>query len=134
MPLFGAYVADTWLGRFNTIWISICISITGHAILTASAAPEVLKNTHSSLAAFIVGIIVMGIGTGGFKPNISPLVAEQIPREKMHIKVLPKTGERVLVDPAVTTARIYNVSHPPIRSKTNLTMRSGSTCSLTLEL
>jgi len=49
----------------------------------------------------------MGVGTGGFKPNISPLVAEQIPREKMHIKAL-KSGERVLVDPAVTTARIYN--------------------------
>ncbi|QDS75396.1 hypothetical protein FKW77_002916 [Venturia effusa] len=108
MPLFGAYIADTYLGRFNTIWISICISITGHVILTASAAPHVLKSTHSSLAAFIIGIIIMGIGTGGFKPNISPLVAEQIPREKMHIKVLRKTGERVLVDPAVTTARVYN--------------------------
>lgn len=28
MPLFGAYVADTYLGRFNTIWISVLISIT----------------------------------------------------------------------------------------------------------
>lgn len=59
MPLFGAYIADTWLGRFNTIWISICISITGHIILTASATPQVLKNTHSSLVAFIIGIIIM---------------------------------------------------------------------------
>lgn len=49
----------------------------------------------------------MGVGTGGFKPNISPLVAEQIPRESMQIRTL-KSGERVIVDPAVTTSRVYN--------------------------
>ncbi|KAF2200721.1 hypothetical protein GQ43DRAFT_441280 [Delitschia confertaspora ATCC 74209] len=49
----------------------------------------------------------MGIGTGGFKPNISPLVAEQIPTERMYIKTLT-SGERVIVDPAATTARVYN--------------------------
>jgi proton-dependent oligopeptide transporter, POT family len=107
IPLFGAYVADTYLGRFRTIWISVLIAIGGHVILTASAAPSVIASPHSSLAAFIIGLIIMGIGTGGFKPNISPLVAEQIPRERMHVKTL-KSGERVIVDPAVTTARVYN--------------------------
>jgi POT family proton-dependent oligopeptide transporter len=107
MPLFGAYIADTYLGRFHTIWISVLISIIGHVILTVSATPSVIAHPHSSLGAFIVGIIIMGIGTGGFKPNISPLVAEQIPCEEMHVKEL-KSGERVIVDPAVTTSRIYH--------------------------
>lgn len=61
---------------------------------------------HHALAAFIIGLIVMGLGTGGFKPNISPLIAEQIPRW-MYVRTTKK-GERVLVDPAVTTARVYN--------------------------
>lgn len=106
-PLGGAYIADTYLGRFTTIWIGVIVSITGHIILTASAAPAVIKNPDSALGAFAIGILVMGLGTGCFKPNISPLVAEQIPQERMHVQTL-KSGERVIVDPAVTTGRIYN--------------------------
>jgi POT family proton-dependent oligopeptide transporter len=107
MPLFGAYIADTYLGRFNTIWMSVIISIIGHVILVASAAPAVLAHPDSALGCFIVGIIIMGIGTGGFKPNISPLIAEQIPRDRFRVETR-KNGERVIVDPAVTTARVYN--------------------------
>lgn len=106
IPLFGAFVADTYLGRFKTIVYSVLTAIVGHVILTVSAAPSVMDNSHHALAAFIIGLIIMGIGTGGFKPNISPLVAEQIPR-KMYVHTTKK-GERVIVDPAVTTARIYN--------------------------
>lgn len=77
-------------------------------ILVSSAAPAVLAHPNSSIGAFIIGIIIMGIGTGGFKPNISPLIAEQIPRDRFRVRVEPKTGERVIVDPAITTARIFN--------------------------
>jgi POT family proton-dependent oligopeptide transporter len=107
VPLFGAYVADTYLGRFKTIVWSVVIALIGHVILTASAAPHVMAHPHGALAAFVIGLIIMGIGTGGFKPNISPLVAEQIPSERMFVKTL-KSGERVIVDPAVTTARVFN--------------------------
>jgi POT family proton-dependent oligopeptide transporter len=108
LPLFGAYVADTRLGRFRTIWISVLISIAGHCILTGSAAPSLRDHGRGgSLAAFIVGLIIMGIGTGGFKPNISPLIAEQIPHDRMFTRKL-KSGETVIVDPAVTLSRVYN--------------------------
>ena len=56
----------------------------------------------------------MGIGTGGFKPNISPLVAEQAEKQGSapHVKVLPKSNEKVIVDPSLTAGRIYMyVSH-----------------------
>lgn len=49
----------------------------------------------------------MGIGTGGFKPNISPLIVEQLSSTKMVVKEL-KSGERVIVDPFVTQNRVYN--------------------------
>ncbi|KZV80329.1 hypothetical protein EXIGLDRAFT_426546 [Exidia glandulosa HHB12029] len=48
----------------------------------------------------------MGTGTGAFKSNISPLVAEQYTRTTPFVRTL-KTGERVLVDPDMTIAKIY---------------------------
>jgi proton-dependent oligopeptide transporter, POT family len=49
----------------------------------------------------------MGIGTGSFKPNISPLVVEQIPVQTLITKTLP-SGERVIVDPIITQSRVYH--------------------------
>jgi POT family proton-dependent oligopeptide transporter len=106
MPLFGAYVADTYLGRFKTIIWAVVIAEIGHILLTASATPRLIAHPSSALSLFIVGLIIMGIGTGAFKPNISPLIAEQIPQEVMRVEV-NKKGERVIVDPAVTTTRIF---------------------------
>jgi POT family proton-dependent oligopeptide transporter len=108
IPLFGAYVADTYFGRYRTIVYSVIIAIIGHVILTASAAPAVIAHPKSGMGAFVVGLIILGVGTGGFKPNISPLVAEQIPTERFYVKTLKKTGERVIVDPQVTITRVYN--------------------------
>ncbi len=48
----------------------------------------------------------MGLGTGGFKANISPLVAEQYKRTKLFIGHT-RSGERVIVDPVMTTSKIY---------------------------
>ncbi|KAE9398197.1 peptide transporter PTR2A [Gymnopus androsaceus JB14] len=79
-PVLGAYIADAHLG---------------HLLLQSSA-----------IGAFSVALIVMGLGTGLFKANISPLVAEQYKRTKLFVKTT-KTGERVIVDPALTVARIY---------------------------
>ncbi len=67
MPLFGAWIADMYLGRFRTIWIAVCVSITGHIILTAPAAPSVVADPDSAIACFIISILVIGIGTGGFQ-------------------------------------------------------------------
>ncbi|EXJ87585.1 POT family proton-dependent oligopeptide transporter [Capronia epimyces CBS 606.96] len=107
LPLLGAWLADTYLGRYNTIMVSIACAILGHVILTISAVPSVLENTNGALVAFVVAIIIFGLGTGGFKPNISPLIAEQIGGEELRIAT-NKRGERVIVDPAQTSARIYN--------------------------
>ncbi|RMZ90449.1 hypothetical protein DV736_g2322, partial [Chaetothyriales sp. CBS 134916] len=106
-PLIGAWVADTYLGRYKTIMYSIALAVIGHVILTASAAPSVLKDADGAMAAYIIAIIIFGMGTGGFKPNISPLIAEQIVGEKLRVETRPD-GKRVIVDPAQTSARIYN--------------------------
>ena len=86
---------------------SIALAIIGHVILTVGAIPSVLKDQNGAFAAYIIAIIIFGMGTGGFKPNISPLIAEQIVGEKLRI-VTRANGKKVIVDPAQTSARIYN--------------------------
>lgn len=61
----------------------------------------------AGLPGFIVAIIIIGIGTGGIKANIAPLIADQYQRRRMAIKTEKSTGERVVIDPAITYQRIY---------------------------
>jgi len=107
VPLFGAYMADAHWGRYKTICLALAVAILGHIILIMSAIPPVIVHSQGSLACFIIGVIVMGVGTGGFKPNISPLIIEQLPMTRMTVRELP-SGERVIIDPAVTASRIYH--------------------------
>ncbi|BCS21429.1 putative MFS peptide transporter [Aspergillus puulaauensis] len=106
MPLAGAWVADQYLGRFRTIMFSIAAALIGHVILIISAIPPVIANPNGAIGCFAIGLIIMGVGTGGFKSNISALIAEQYPDEHPVIKTLP-SGERIIIDPAATVARVY---------------------------
>ncbi|KAL8880512.1 MAG: hypothetical protein Q9192_007998, partial [Flavoplaca navasiana] len=107
-PLLGAYVADQYLGRYKTIQLSIFICIVGHIVLIVSALPQIIANPNGAVACFSIGLVIFGLGTGGFKPNISPLIAEQYeakhPRQYIQVQ---KSGQRVIVDPTMTISRIY---------------------------
>lgn len=105
-PLFGAYLADQYWGRYLTIQYANVVAIVGHIILILSAIPPVIVHPTAAVSVFSVGLVIMGIGTGGFKSNISPLIAEQYKDEKAYVRV-NKKGHKEIVDPAVTTARIY---------------------------
>jgi len=107
-PLLGAYVADAKLGRYNTVCVAVAIALVGHVLLIVASVPGVVENPDSSLACFILGLIIMGLGTGFFKANIAPLVAEQYRKTKLFIRVT-KSGERVIVDPVFTVSRVYMV-------------------------
>ncbi|KAI9742138.1 MAG: hypothetical protein M1834_000528 [Cirrosporium novae-zelandiae] len=106
MPLAGAYVADQYWGRFKTIQCGIGLALLGHLILVISAIPPVLKNPHGGLAAFTIGLVIMGLGTGAFKPNVSVLISEQYRETRMYVTT-DKKGQRVIVDPSLTISRIY---------------------------
>ncbi|KAF8878530.1 peptide transporter PTR2A, partial [Infundibulicybe gibba] len=101
-PLLGAWIADTYLGRFNTICVAVTVALLGHIILIIPAIPGVIEKS-SAIGAFSVALIIMGLGTGLFKANISPLIAEQYKRTKLFVITI-KSGERVIVDPALTIA------------------------------
>jgi POT family proton-dependent oligopeptide transporter len=78
MPIVGAWIADEFLGRLKTIYISIAFAMTGHIILIVSALPPVVKHSDSSLGCFCVGLVIYGMGVGGFKYVATPLSTTQL--------------------------------------------------------
>jgi POT family proton-dependent oligopeptide transporter len=105
MPLVGAWVADAKLGRFVTLHIAIAISTIAHTILVAASSPNVIVRKDPAFGAFIVGLITLCVGTGFFKANVSPLLADHNEDTRMRVEV--RNGERVIVDPAVTNTRVF---------------------------
>ena len=103
----GAIIADQYLGRYKTIVLFCGVYLIGLLVLWVTALPTSLNN-GAGLPGFIVAIIIIGFGTGGIKSNVAPLIADQYQRRKMALKTL-KTGERVIIDPAITMQRIYMV-------------------------
>lgn len=104
--MVGGYIADTYLGRYLTIQWAIMFSVIGHVLLIVSAAPTVMDNGPGAVGCFSVGLVIMGLGTGGFKSNISPLIAEQV-KDKRPVVITLKSGERVIRDPQVTISRVF---------------------------
>ncbi|QUC16341.1 uncharacterized protein UV8b_00582 [Ustilaginoidea virens] len=105
MPLVGAWIADARMGRFWTLHLAIAISTCAHAILVAASAPSVIVHNKSAFGAFIIGLLCLCVGTGFFKANVSPLLAEQNRDVRPRVEV--RKGERVIVDPAITNTRIF---------------------------
>ncbi|KAI5290546.1 hypothetical protein KEM54_001234 [Ascosphaera aggregata] len=106
-PSLGAFIADEYLGRFNTIMYAIAFSIVGHILLIISSLPAVLDHSNGALAAFVPSVIILGLGTGGFKSNVSVLIAEQSTETHMYVTTTEQ-GEDVIVDPSLTATRIYH--------------------------
>jgi POT family proton-dependent oligopeptide transporter len=107
-PILGAIIADQYLGKYNTIVIFCCVYILGLIVLTCTSIPTALDH-GAGLAGYIVAIIIIGLGTGGIKSNVAPLIADQYKRRQMVIGTDNKTGEKVIIDPAITIQRIYMI-------------------------
>ena len=64
-PLFGGYLADRFLGTRRSLVIGALIIATGHFVLAFSGMPP-----------FYLGLTLVVIGTGFFKPNVSTMVGQ----------------------------------------------------------
>lgn len=104
-PIFGAWVADTYLGKYKAISVFAGIYAIGSFLIFVTSIPSI-TSYNTALGGYVSGIIILGIGTGGIKSNVSPLIADQIPKTNPVIKVL-KSGERVIEDPAVTIQNVF---------------------------
>ncbi|OAA78569.1 Oligopeptide transporter [Akanthomyces lecanii RCEF 1005] len=105
-PILGAIISDQYLGKYKTILIFCAVYWVGLLILWVTSLPS--TRDMAGLPGYIVAIIIIGFGTGGIKSNIAPLVADQYQRRRMAIRT-EATGERVIIDPAITYQRIYMV-------------------------
>ncbi|XP_010264929.1 PREDICTED: protein NRT1/ PTR FAMILY 5.2-like [Nelumbo nucifera] len=101
-PILGAYVADAHLGRYWTFLIASAIYLMGMSLLTLAVSISALKPppcqqivatdckkaSTAQLAVFYGALYILALGTGGTKPNISTIGADQFddfdPKEKAH--------------------------------------------------
>ncbi|KAF1988796.1 peptide transporter PTR2-A [Aulographum hederae CBS 113979] len=104
-PLPAAIIADAYLGKYRTIVVFSVVYLIGTCILWITALPFAIEN-GVAFPGLIVAMLFIGVGTGGVKANVSPLIAEQYTETEQRLKTL-KSGERVIVDPAITLQRIY---------------------------
>jgi len=103
-PIIGAIVADQYLGKYNTILLFCFVYLAGLLILTCTSIPSALEN-GAGLGGFIASILIIGLGTGGIKSNVAPLIADQYTRRQPILSTDKKTGERIILDPALTIQR-----------------------------
>ncbi|GFV50141.1 solute carrier family 15 member 2 [Trichonephila clavipes] len=74
MPLFGAIVADAWLGKFWTILSLSIFYACGNLTIAAGAIPNYLTLMR---VMSVIGLFIIGIGTGGIKPCVSAFGGDQ---------------------------------------------------------
>ncbi|KAF7125302.1 hypothetical protein CNMCM5793_001480 [Aspergillus hiratsukae] len=106
-PILGAIIADQYLGKYKTIVLFCGVYLVGLLILVCTSIPTALEH-GAGIGGFIVAILIIGLGTGGIKSNVAPLIADQYKRKKMAVTTTKK-GERVIIDPALTIQRIYMI-------------------------
>ncbi|XP_057783531.1 protein NRT1/ PTR FAMILY 5.2-like [Salvia miltiorrhiza] len=101
-PVLGAYIADALLGRYWTFLIACGIYFSGMSLLTIAVSIHPLKPgpcsdpsgvnckkpTALQVGVFFGALYTLALGTGGTKPNISTIGADQFdefePKEKAH--------------------------------------------------
>lgn len=79
-PIAGAIVADQFLGKYRTIFVSCCIYLVGLLVLVLTSIPPSI-HAGVGLPGLIIAMIILGTGAGGVKSNVSPLMADQYTRK-----------------------------------------------------
>jgi len=79
-PIAGAIVADQFLGKYKAIFLACIIYLVGLIVLVLTSIPPSI-NAGIALPGLIIAIIILGLGTGGVKSNVSPLMADQYTRK-----------------------------------------------------
>ncbi|OVA06129.1 Proton-dependent oligopeptide transporter family [Macleaya cordata] len=94
LPVFGAFVADSYLGRFRTIVFSTLIYVLGLGLLTLSVVlpslmsqPDCPNNSENNTSCnspssfqvifFFSSLYLVAIGRAGFKPCVQAFGADQ---------------------------------------------------------
>ncbi|XP_064389399.1 solute carrier family 15 member 2-like isoform X2 [Halichondria panicea] len=74
LPLAGALIADSCLGKYMTILSLSLVYAVGNVLVSVSAIPFSLP---AEIALAAIGLIVIAMGTGGIKPCVSAFGGDQ---------------------------------------------------------
>ncbi|KAK7750161.1 peptide transporter ptr2 [Diatrype stigma] len=103
LPLVFGYLADTMTGRFRLICWGVVVFGVAHVLMVGAGAPTLLANGTAKIPYFI-SVYVLSVGAAMFKPNVSPLLLDQMADTVPKVITLAD-GERVIQDPESTTER-----------------------------
>lgn len=107
-PIPGAIVSDLWLGKYKTIFLFAIIYVCGSLILFVTSLPKPLATGNTGMGGLVTAMVVIGIGTGGIKSNVSPMIAEQYTITKPYVRE-KKNGKREIVDPNITVQSVFMI-------------------------
>ncbi|XP_022718291.1 protein NRT1/ PTR FAMILY 5.10-like [Durio zibethinus] len=86
LPLFGAFIADSFLGRYRTTILASLLYILGLSLLTFTATlPSGCQNadkttscsSHFQVIVFFFSLFLVALGQGGQKPCVQAFGADQ---------------------------------------------------------
>ncbi len=75
-PILGGWFADNILGQRKSILIGGLVMAIGQFMLAISAFPDLMGDVESRKNFFYLGLGVLILGNGFFKPNISTIVGD----------------------------------------------------------
>lgn len=76
LPLAGAWLADRWLGRYQTIMSLALFYCLGHGALALF---------EGSRAGVFTGLGLIALGAGGIKPCVSAFIGDQFDASRQHL-------------------------------------------------
>ena len=82
--LIGGFVADTYFGKVKSLFVFSVAYIFGLIILFLSSREETWSDYPTTpdggmgIPGFAISLFFIGLGMGGIKANVSPLLADQI--------------------------------------------------------
>jgi POT family proton-dependent oligopeptide transporter len=106
-PILVAFIADSKLGQYLTLVITVVLYCLGIVALTISSITSNLDKGWG-VPGLVVAMFLVGLGGGGVKAILPPFLADQYTKTKPQIKTL-KSGEKVIVDYELTLQYIYSL-------------------------
>lgn len=106
-PIFGAIIADSYWGKYKTILRFAIVNVIGVFVLVVSSLPVNIENGWA-LPGLLLAMVIIGLGTGGIKANVSPLIGEQYRNEKYRL-VYTKDEKQAIISPIVTIQSIFMI-------------------------
>ena len=78
LPIVGGLIADKLIGTHRSMIVGSLVIALGHVVLAVSGIGALAHN-EVGLSLFVLGLALVVIGTGHFKPNVSVMVDRLYP-------------------------------------------------------